>query len=82
MVYQMSANELRKFGAAWHEQGIKAAEEAERVVEKDRPPGQSDQVAALLTLQSAVDGLVGAVLTVGAAICERIEEKSAIQLVN
>ena len=82
MAYAMSAEELRGFGAAWHEEGKRSAEAVEAMMKSGKVPGPSDQLAAILNLASAIDGLVGAVLTVGAAICERIEEKSIIETFN
>ena len=74
MPYRLSVEDLQAFGAAWHDQGVKSADMAAKMGSATGVSSQRQQTAAILALASAVEGLCGNLLTVGSAICQRIEK--------
>lgn len=73
MAYMMSAEKLQMLGADWHSQGAASSKMAEEMALRAKGPEES-MAAAAISLASSVEGLCGIVLTVGAAICERLEQ--------
>ncbi|MCK5439776.1 MAG: hypothetical protein KAI97_07515 [Gemmatimonadetes bacterium] len=72
MPFMMSAKELERLGAAWHSQGAASSKMAGEMAKASVGPDEAIAAAAI-ALASTLEGLCGIILTVGGAICERLE---------